>query len=54
MKCFISVVHQYCDDLRISRSAIPEGSIGFLLPLEAVVVIALVLFIFVAVDDQMF
>ena len=27
MKCFISVVHQYCNDLRIGRSAIPEGSI---------------------------
>ena len=27
MKCFISIVHQHCNDLRISRSAIPEGSV---------------------------
>ena len=27
MKCFISIVHQHCDDLRISRSPIPEGSV---------------------------
>ena len=27
MKCFISVVHQHSDDLRIGRSAIPKGSV---------------------------
>ena len=27
MKCFISIVHQHCDNFRISCSAVPEGSV---------------------------
>ena len=32
MKCFISVVHQHCDDLRIAGGANPEGSVWTKMP----------------------